>query len=166
MIKKILSLMTKVHRVQSKSVQGTVEALHRSRFTVYRSPFTVHGLLFTVYCFLSIANAAPKPNILFIAIDDLRPELGCYGSEVVQTPHMDKLAEEGLLFNKAYCNQPICSPSRASLMTGCRPDTIGIIENREYFRDKNPDMYLLSYRSSRPASLPYRNCPSPWAAES
>ncbi|MEO0416332.1 MAG: sulfatase, partial [Verrucomicrobiota bacterium] len=87
--------------------------------------------------------AADKPNILFIAIDDLRPELGCYGSKVAKTPHMDKLAADGLLFNRAYCNQPICSPSRASLMTGARPDTIGIIENREYFRDKNPDIITL-----------------------
>ena len=84
-----------------------------------------------------------QPNILFLAIDDLRPELGCYGSEVAITPNMDALAKEGLLFKRAYCQQPICSPSRASLMTGARPETIGIIENFAYFRDKNPDIVTL-----------------------
>ena len=56
---------------------------------------------------------------------------------------MDKLASEGLLFNRAYCQQSICSPSRASLMTGARPDTIGVIENRAYFRELNPDIVTL-----------------------
>lgn len=84
-----------------------------------------------------------KPNILFIAVDDLRPELGCYGSEIAKTPNIDKLASEGLLFEKAYCQQAICSPSRASLMTGARPETINIIENYTYFRDINPDIVTL-----------------------
>jgi len=84
-----------------------------------------------------------RPNILFIAVDDLRPELGCYGSEIVKTPNLDKLAAEGLLFNRAYCQQAICSPSRASLMTGARPDTIGVIENTAYFRELNPDIVTL-----------------------
>ncbi len=86
---------------------------------------------------------AKKPNILFIAIDDLRPELGCYGSPIAITPNIDKLAEKGLLFNRAYCQQAICSPSRASLMTGTRPDTNGVIENYTYFRDANPEMITL-----------------------
>lgn len=84
-----------------------------------------------------------KPNILFIAIDDLRTELGCYGSEIAVTPNMDKLAADGLMFNRAYCQQAICSPSRASLMTGARPETINIIENYTYFRDINPDVITL-----------------------
>ena len=84
-----------------------------------------------------------KPNILFIAIDDLRPELGAYGSEIAVTPNLDKLASDGLLFNKAYCQEAICSPSRASLMTGARPETINVIENFTYFRDANPDIITL-----------------------
>jgi iduronate 2-sulfatase len=87
--------------------------------------------------------AADKPNILFIALDDLRPELGCYGSEIAITPHLDRLADHGLLFKRAYCQEAICSPSRASLMTGARPDTIGIIENNTDFRDRNPDIVTL-----------------------
>jgi len=86
---------------------------------------------------------AARPNILFIAIDDLRPELGCYGSTIAKSPHLDKLATEGLLFKRAYCQQSICSPSRASLMTGARPDTIRVIENTAYFRELNPDIVTL-----------------------
>lgn len=84
-----------------------------------------------------------KPNILFIAIDDLRPELGAYGSEIAITPNLDKLASEGLLFNRAYCQEAICSPSRASLMTGARPETINVVENFTYFREANPDIVTL-----------------------
>lgn len=91
------------------------------------------------------SQEAPKarPNILFIAVDDLRPELGCYGSDIAITPNLDALAQKGLLFNRAYCQQAICSPSRASLMTGARPETINIIENYAYFREENPDIITL-----------------------
>lgn len=91
---------------------------------------------------LEVAGS-PRPNVLFIAIDDLRPELGCYGSPIAKSPILDQLAGEGLLFNRAYCQQAICSPSRASLMTGARPDTIGVIENTAYFRELNPDIVTL-----------------------
>ena len=62
-----------------------------------------------------------KPNILFIAIDDLRPELGNYGANRIQSPSIDKLASESLVFDRAYCNVPVCGASRASLMSGIRP---------------------------------------------
>jgi arylsulfatase A-like enzyme len=70
---------------------------------------------------LVTAAGAERPNILFIAIDDLRPELGCYGAPQVKTPHIDKLAASGLRFERAYCQVPICMGSRASLMTGMLP---------------------------------------------
>jgi len=88
-------------------------------------------------------KTAKKPNILFIAVDDLRPELGTYGSPIAKTPNIDKLAAQGLQFNRAYCQQAICSPSRASLMTGARPENTGIIENYTYFRDALPDIITL-----------------------
>lgn len=66
-------------------------------------------------------SAESKPNVLFIAIDDLRPELGCYGSKQAKTPHIDKLAAAGLVFTRAYCQVPVCGASRASLMTGILP---------------------------------------------
>lgn len=84
-----------------------------------------------------------QPNILFLAIDDLRPELGCYGSPIAVSPNIDKLAAEGIRFNRAYCQQPICSPSRASLMTGARPETINVIENFTDFREENPDIVTI-----------------------
>ena len=75
-----------------------------------------------IVLFASIAHSVEsKPNILFIAIDDLRPELGCYGSPQVKTPHIDKLASKGMLFTRAYCQVPVCGASRASLMTGILP---------------------------------------------
>lgn len=85
----------------------------------------------------------PPPNILFISIDDLRPELGCYGSPIAITPHMDAFAAEGLLFERAYCQQAICGPSRASILTGTRPSTNGIYHNYVKFRDLNPDIVTL-----------------------
>lgn len=71
--------------------------------------------------------AAAKPlNVLFIAVDDLRPQLHCYGQEQMITPSMDKLASQGLLFTRAYCQEALCAPSRASLLSGYRPDTTRI----------------------------------------
>ena len=64
---------------------------------------------------------AMRPNVLFIAIDDLRPELGCYGAEQIKTPNIDRFAEQALVFNRAYCQIPVCGASRASLMTGILP---------------------------------------------
>ncbi|RMG37235.1 MAG: iduronate-2-sulfatase, partial [Methanobacteriota archaeon] len=88
-------------------------------------------------------NAGKKLNVLFIAVDDLRPELGCYGSDVAITPNLDQLAKDGLMFEYAYCQQAICGPSRASLMTGARPETIGVIDNYIDFRELNPDIITL-----------------------
>jgi iduronate 2-sulfatase len=88
-------------------------------------------------------TTAKKPNILFIAIDDLRPELGCYGSPIAVSPNLDKLASDGLLFNRAYCQQAICRPSRASLMTGARPETTGLFHNYVSLRELQPDIVTL-----------------------
>jgi iduronate 2-sulfatase len=65
-------------------------------------------------------------NILFIAVDDLRTEIGCYGNTTIKTPNIDQLASTGVIFNRAYCQQAICMASRASIMTGIFPDKKGI----------------------------------------
>lgn len=84
-----------------------------------------------------------RPNILFIAVDDLRPELGCYGSDIAITPNFDRIASDGLLFTRAYCQQAICRPSRASLMTGRRPESTGLFHNYVALRDLQPDILTL-----------------------
>jgi len=84
-----------------------------------------------------------KPNILFIAVDDLRPELGCYGNRIIKSPNIDRLAKEGILFSRAYCQQAICGPSRASLMTGLRPDSCKVTHNETYFRNTVPEVITL-----------------------
>jgi iduronate 2-sulfatase len=82
-------------------------------------------------------------NVLFIAADDLRNDLGCYGHPQVKTPHLDRLAKRGLVFNKAYCQQAVCNPSRASIMTGKRLDTLRIWDLPTHFRDTTPDAVTL-----------------------
>ncbi len=92
----------------------------------------------------SIATAAPaKPNVLFIAVDDLRPEMGCYGNNIVKTPNFDRLAARGTLMNRAYCQQAVCSPTRSSLMTGRRPDATRVWDLETHFRTALPDVVTL-----------------------
>ncbi|MFM1767985.1 MAG: hypothetical protein RJA22_514 [Verrucomicrobiota bacterium] len=89
------------------------------------------------------AASPARPNILFLAVDDLRPELGCYGSPIVQSPNLDRLARSGVVFDRAYCQQAVCSPSRSSLMTGTRPDTTKVWDLKTHFRKALPDVVTL-----------------------
>ncbi|MEJ5340489.1 MAG: sulfatase [Thermogutta sp.] len=84
-----------------------------------------------------------KYNVLMIAVDDLRPEAGCYGVPIIKTPHIDALASQGLLFNRAYCQQAVCSPSRTSLLLGRRPDTTRVYDLQTHFRKTLPDVITL-----------------------
>ncbi|WKN45953.1 sulfatase [Tunicatimonas pelagia] len=110
--------------------------------TIRSLPIYLLGIL----SFSSCQSPAPEtttetvspPNVLFIAVDDLRPELGCYGKDYIQSPNIDRLASQGLVFNRAYCQQAVCSPSRTSLMTGLRPDSSHVYDLQTYFRDVVP----------------------------
>jgi iduronate 2-sulfatase len=104
--------------------------------------------LLSLVCFcLSAAQpsreAGSRCNVLFIAADDLRVELGYYGSEHVCSPNIDRFAKSGTLFNRAYCQQTVCNPSRASMLTGLRPDTLRVWDLPTHFRQNHPDVVTL-----------------------
>lgn len=84
-----------------------------------------------------------RPNVLFIIVDDLRPELGCYGNDVIRTPNIDRFAEQSMLFSRAYCQAAACAPSRASAMLGMRPDSTRVWSLGEKFREIAPDAVTL-----------------------
>ncbi len=91
----------------------------------------------------SSAPAPERPNILFIPVDDLRPELGAYGHAHVRSPNIDRLAREGVLFDRAYTQSAVCNTSRASLLTGRRPDSIRVWDLQTDFRTTVPDAVTL-----------------------
>ena len=105
-------------------------------------------LLVTLSCCLIGCKNEPevnqKLNVLFIAVDDLRPELGCYGKTYMHTPNFDRLAETGMLFENAYCSQAVCAPSRNGVMTGLRPDALNIYNLGTFFRTQVPGVTTLS----------------------
>ena len=99
--------------------------------------------LYSVWSDLSAAPRDRRMNVLFIATDDLRANLGCYGDPVAITPNIDRLAGQGVLFDRAYCQQALCNPSRASLLTGLRPDTLRVWNLPTHFRETRPDVVTL-----------------------
>ncbi|MFN7138891.1 MAG: sulfatase-like hydrolase/transferase, partial [Limisphaerales bacterium] len=102
--------------------------------------FLLCGLLWPM---LNFAAEQQKPNILFIVSDDLTTCLGSYGNSVCKTPHLDRLAREGVLFERAYCQYPVCGPSRASFMSGLYPNTTRMLRNTKdlgAFKTSNPNL--------------------------
>lgn len=105
----------------------------------------------SIYCFaclLLVAFAIPsqadtKLNVLFIAVDDLRPDLKCYGVQYAKTPNIDRLASRGIVFERAYCQQAVCSPSRTAILTGLRPDVTKVWDLETHFRDAQPQCITL-----------------------
>jgi arylsulfatase A-like enzyme len=107
-----------------------------------------HKFIILFLILLNLANTGHCQNkkgynVLFIAVDDLRPSLGCYGDEQIHSPNIDRLADRALQFNRAYVQQAVCGPSRASLLTGLRPDTSTITGNTVVIRDRIPNIITL-----------------------
>jgi arylsulfatase A-like enzyme len=103
----------------------------------------------TIWTTLLLTSAAPAwaaeapKNVLFLMSDDMRPVLGCYGHTVVKSPNLDALARAGVRFDRAYCQYPLCNPSRTSLLTGRHPTTTGVLDNTADFRTAHPDWVTL-----------------------
>ena len=105
--------------------------------------FPVLSILVFWIAALAGALGQAKPNVLMIAIDDLRPALGCFGDETAVTPNIDRLAKRGMVFNQAHCQQAVCCPSRHSMLTGLRPDTIQVWDLGTHFRQGKPNAVTL-----------------------
>jgi iduronate 2-sulfatase len=100
-------------------------------------------VLLVSLCLSTALVAQAKLNVLFIAVDDLRPDIGCYGVSHAKTPNLDRLAARGVVFDKAYCAQAVCSPSRTAILTGLRPDTTKAWDLDTHFRDAAPHCITL-----------------------
>ena len=98
------------------------------------------SLLFAPLAMLHAADAPKqKPNVVFVVFDDLNNRLGCYGDPVAKSPNLDRLAARGTVFTRNFCQQPICGPSRASFMSGRRPDSLRIWSMTKHLYDLHPD---------------------------
>ena len=91
------------------------------------------------------AVRAAKKNVIFVVVEDLRPILGCYGDPIAKTPNVDRFAEKSVVFKNAFCQGPICNPSRTALITGLRPDTTGINDNFVAWHQVIPDVVTMPY---------------------
>ncbi|MDX2037972.1 MAG: sulfatase [Isosphaeraceae bacterium] len=122
--------------------------------------------LFLALASIDSARADDRLNVVFIVADDLNTQLGCYGAPEVETPHIDRLAARGVRFDRAYCQYPLCNPSRASFMTGMRPDHTRVHDNATHFRKALPNAITMpqffmsqGYRVARVGKLYHYGVP-------
>src|SRR5687767_213263 len=99
--------------------------------------------MLTLLLLLASQEQKDRLNVLFVAVDDLKPAIGRYGDAHAKTPNLDALAARGIAFTRAYCQQAVCSPSRSSLLTGRRPDTTKVWDLETHFRTALPDVVTL-----------------------
>jgi arylsulfatase A-like enzyme len=104
---------------------------------------TLHFLVALAFASGTTSAAEKKLNVLFLMSDDMRPELGCYGHPMVKSPNIDALARAGVRFDRAYCQYPLCNPSRTSMLTGRHPTTTGVLDNRTWFGAAHPEWVSL-----------------------
>ncbi len=115
----------------------------RSKQHLLRTAAALLAALILTPASIHAEDAGKKLNVLFIAIDDLRPELGCYGDAQIQSPHIDKLAAAGTLFERAYCQVPVCGASRASVLTGLRPTATRFLNYHTWAQEDAPGAMTL-----------------------
>ena len=113
------------------------------------------------------APVGKRTNVLFLVSDDLASLLGCYGDPIARTPNIDRLAARGVLFERAYCSYPLCGPSRNSMLTGLYPNSTGILQNSQIFRQTIPSQVSLpqafrqsGYFAARIGKLYHYNVPN------
>jgi len=120
----------------------------------------MHRITALLLCAITFAPsqtfAVEQPNVLFIAVDDLAAALGCYGDLIAKTPNIDRLAATGVRFDRAYNQLPLCNPTRASVMTGLRPDQIRVYDLDRHFRDERPNVVTLSQAFGNDGYFPAR----------
>jgi iduronate 2-sulfatase len=122
--------------------RSTPLAHAKSRIRIIMAAMRIPAILSLALLLVSSASAK-QPNVLLIMVDDLRTSLGCYGDSLAKTPNIDRLAETSRMFGRAYCQQAVCGPSRASLLTGRLPDNLRVWHNRNLFRSMHPDLVTL-----------------------
>jgi iduronate 2-sulfatase len=136
-VKNILEFRTRRTDLGSSTI---VQYISSSGPMFSRWLLTVAAILSTLH---GHVYAAQRPNVLFLISDDLNNSMGCYDHKLVKTPNLDRLAERGVRFERAYCQFPLCGPSRNSMLTGLHPNTTGILRNAQIFRQTIPSHHSL-----------------------
>lgn len=132
----------------AKTVSRLPMSITAAPYRRWRAPAELPIKVFLAFlCLIAVARAssadAKRPNVLFIAYDDLKPLLGAYGHSQVKSPNIDRLATRGAVFLNAACQFPVCGPSRASILTGMRPEATGVLDLKTKMRDVIPDVITL-----------------------